>query len=137
MVNETKFRVRYEETDQMSIVYHSNYFIWFDIGRTEFLREIGVYYKELEELGVLLPVIDVGCKYLLPAKYDDEICIKTKLTKVRGVRVVLNYEVKCNGNTLALGHTEHAFVDKKLRPINLKKQFPNIWDKLIKSVSLE
>ncbi|WDV45206.1 thioesterase family protein [Clostridiaceae bacterium M8S5] len=137
MTNNANIRVRYEETDQMGIAYHSNYFIWFDVSRTEFLRKIGVNYKELEDLGVLLPVIDVGCKYLLPAKFDDEIIVQTKLVQVKGARIMLNYVVSHNGNTLATGYTQHAFVDKTLKPINLKKHYKEIYDRFIKSLTTE
>ncbi|WP_141706098.1 acyl-CoA thioesterase [Caloranaerobacter ferrireducens] len=136
MINETVIRVRYGETDQMGIVYHANYFVWFDIGRTEFFREIGMEYKTLEEKDVLLPVIDVGCKYIVSAKYDDEIIIRTKVTELKGVRLKFNYEIirKNDMVKLAEGYTAHAFVNSELKPINFKKKFKDIWDKLENSI---
>lgn len=132
MINETIARVRYGETDQMGIVYHANYFIWFDIGRTEFFRALGMTYKELEEQNVLLPVIDVGCKYLVSAEYDDEIIIRTSIGKLKGVKLRYDYEIIRTGDNklLAEGYTEHAFVDKDLKPINFKRKFRDIWDKI-------
>ena len=83
MGNTTSIRVRYQETDQMGVVYHGNYFTWFDIGRTEFFRNMGMVYTRLEEEGILLPVIEAQCRYIKPAKYDDEIIINTKLVKLK------------------------------------------------------
>lgn len=133
MVNETKIRVRYGETDQMGIVYHANYFVWFDIGRTELLRQIGLSYKELEDMNVLLPVIDVGCKYKSPALYDDEIIIKTKVSFLKGVKIRFEYEIHSD-KLLATGFTEHAFVDSNLKPINFKKKYKEIWDSIDKNI---
>ena len=134
MINETKIRVRYGETDQMGIVYHANYFVWFDIGRTEFLRSNGMSYKELEDMNVLLPVIDVGCTYKNPALYDDEIIIKTKVSELKGVKIKFEYEVFKEEKLLSTGFTEHAFVDNTLRPINFKKKFNEIWEMLSKNM---
>ena len=83
MINETIIRVRYQETDQMGVVYHSNYFIWFEIGRTEFFRQLDLEYKVMEENNILVPVVDVSCKYKVPAKYDDKIIIKTCISQKR------------------------------------------------------
>lgn len=132
MINETVIRVRYAETDQMGVVYHANYFIWFEIGRTAFFRSLNMNYGKLEDEDVLLPVIDVGCKYIVPAKYDDEIIIRTKLVKLKGVRLTYNYEIirKEDGEILATGHTTHAFVDKNLKPVNFKKNFKDVWNVL-------
>ena len=136
MVNETIIRVRYAETDQMGIVYHANYFTWFEIGRTEFFRAFEMDYKTLEENDVLLPVIDVGCKYIFSAKYDDEIIIKTRVTSIKGIKLKFNYEIyrKSDNVLLAEGYTLHAFVTKQLKPVNFKKKFRSLWEKLNQSV---
>lgn len=136
MVNETVIRVRYAETDQMGIVYHSNYFVWFEIGRTEFFRSFNLDYKGLEDEDVLLPVIDVGCNYIVPAKYDDEIIIRTKLSSIKGVKIEFGYEIyrKRDDVLLAKGFTKHAFVDKNLKPINFRKKFKVLWEELKASV---
>ncbi|MTI65658.1 MAG: acyl-CoA thioesterase [Firmicutes bacterium] len=132
MINETTIKARYSETDQMGIIYHANYFSWFEIGRTEFLRSLGMEYKELENKDVLLPVIDVGCKYKVAAKYDDEIIIKTKLDNLKGVKIKFFYEIvrKKDDKLLAEGYTQHAFVDKDLKPVNFRKNFKEAWDRL-------
>ncbi|CCQ97974.1 Thioesterase superfamily protein [[Clostridium] ultunense Esp] len=128
----TSIRVRYEETDQMGVVYHGNYFTWFDIGRTEFFRKLNIVYGQLEEEGILLPVIEANCEYIMPAKYDDEIIICTKLVKLKGVRLEFGYTLyrKEDNTLIAKGRTIHAFVDKNLKPINFKKRYREIWDLL-------
>ncbi len=132
MGNTTSIRVRYKETDQMGVVYHGNYFTWFDIGRTEFFRNMGMVYTRLEEEGILLPVIEAQCRYIKPAKYDDEIIINTKLVKLKGVRLEFEYSIyrKEDNELLAEGRTVHAFVDKNLKPINFRKKYREIWDRL-------
>jgi len=136
MSNETKVRVRYGETDQMGIVYHANYFVWFDIGRTEFFRSLNMSYKELEDRNVLLPVIDVGCTYKISAKYDDEIIIKTRVESLKGVKLKFTYEIiRSNDNViLAEGYTEHAFVNKELKPINFKRKCNDDWEMLSNTI---
>lgn len=136
MVNKTDIRARYQETDQMGIIYHSNYFVWFDIGRTEFFRELGYDYKNLEDIGILLPVIDVGCKYKKAAKYDDEIIIETSIEKLKGVKLKFKYNIvrKEDKETLAEGYTLHGFVDKNLKPVNFKKKYNDIWNRLFQSI---
>lgn len=139
MINETIIRTRYEETDQMGVIYHANYFTWFEIGRTEFFRQLKMNYRELEEENILLPVIDVGCKYIQSAKYDDEIIIKTRLINLKGVKLEFKYEIirKVDNVLLAKGYTKHAFVNKELRPVNFKKKMPHVWDALNQSIEGE
>ncbi len=136
MINRTNIRARYAETDQMGIIYHANYFTWFEIGRTGFFRELKSNYRKLEEENVLLPVIDVGCRYIEAAKYDDEIIIITKLDKIKGVKLRFKYQVirKDDEKLLAEGYTEHAFVDKDLKPVNFRRKFKDIWLKLEETI---
>lgn len=134
----TTIRVRYKETDQMGVVYHGNYFTWFDIGRTEFFREFNMEYGNLEKVGVLLPVIEANCKYIIPAKYDDEIIINTKLVKLKGVRLEFEYTLvrKRDNALIATGNTVHAFVDRNLKPINFRKKYREIWGLLESKVEI-
>ncbi|MBS4537394.1 acyl-CoA thioesterase [Clostridium sp. D2Q-11] len=136
MSYKTTIRARYSETDQMGIIYHANYFNWFEVGRTEFFKNLGYSYKQLEELGILLPVIDVGCKYKISAKYDDEVIIETWIDKMKGVRIEFNYNIirKSDNALLAEGHTIHAFVDKDLKPVNFKKKYNDLWSKLYETM---
>lgn len=122
-VFETKIRVRYKETDKMGIVHHSNYYTWFEIGRGEYMRARGITYRQLEERGLLLPVIEARCFYKQPAKYDDEVIVRTYMAEFKGVRLRMEYEVirEEDGALLAKGYTVHAITDANLKPVNIKK----------------
>lgn len=109
--------VRYAETDMMGIVYHGNYLPWFEIGRTALLKEHGISYRELENAGFLLPVLEVGVKYLRPAYYDDELTIVTTLADKPLLRIELTYEVRRGDELLATARTAHAFIDREGRPV--------------------
>jgi acyl-CoA thioester hydrolase len=117
----TRVRVRYADTDQMGVVYYANYLVWFEIGRTEWLRDAGWNYREMEETGVTLPVIEAHCEYRQPARYDDEIEIRTTATLVTPVRLRFDYQaVRAAGGTLvAEGHTVHAALGTNGRPCRL------------------
>jgi acyl-CoA thioester hydrolase len=114
-------RVRYAETDKMGVVYHANYFTWFEIGRCELLRAIGRSYKEMEADGVGLPVIEAQCHYRAPARYDDELQVKTWGKLLSQARVRFEYEVNrpADGTVNAVGMTVHAAVDSTGRPCRL------------------
>ncbi len=112
-----KVTVRYAETDMMGIVYHANYLPWFEVGRTTLLKEIGVPYRQLEEEGFRLPVLEVSAKYLRPAVYDDTVEILTILREKPLLRIRLDYEVRRGDELLATGSTVHAFVDRSGRPV--------------------
>lgn len=135
MENSTTIRVRYKETDQMGVVYNGNYFTWFEIGRVEFLRSLGIRYLDLENMGIYTAVAEAYCKYIRPAKYDDEIVIKTKTRRLTDVRLEFEYSLyrKEDNELLATGHTVHAFVDKNIKPINLRKKYEDIWKLLNES----
>lgn len=130
---ESKIRVRYQETDKMGVVYHANYFVWFEVGRAEMIRTIGVTYKEMEEKGVLLPIIDASCSYKNSAKYDDEIIIRTKVASYNGFRLEFTYEAirVDDQKLLAVGNTKHVWVDKNYKPVRLEKVVPEIERKLL------
>lgn len=131
-INDAVVRVRYQETDQMGVAYHGNYYTWFEVGRSSFFRSLGYTYKQLDQEGIILPVIESSCSYKTAAKYDDELWIRTKIKNLKGVRIVFEYEIirKKDEELLAKGETIHAFVDKTLKPVNFKKRNPKIWDLL-------
>ena len=118
----TKLRVRYAETDQMSIVYYANYLVWFEIGRVELLRSVGLAYSQLEsDHRLILPVVDAHCRYRAPARYDDEILIEAWPSLVRESVVRFGYRIFRNANQkrkerelLAEGETAHVVCDEKL-----------------------
>ncbi len=120
-VRRTRVRVRYAETDRMGVVYYANYLVWFEVGRTEWLRQAGWTYREMERDGVSLPVIEAHCEYRQPARYDDEIEIATCGTLVTPVRVRFDYEMArgVDGTIAAVGHTVHAAVDTSGKPSRL------------------
>ncbi|NMB34795.1 MAG: acyl-CoA thioesterase [Firmicutes bacterium] len=131
--SETTLRVRYKDTDQMGVVYYANYFIWFEVGRSEFFRSLGMSYKYLEQNGILLPVIETYCSYKYPARYDELLKIVTRLHSLEVVKLGFQYEIM-NVETeklLARGETTHAFVNKQGKPVVLRKQNPFLW-RLIK-----
>ena len=113
----TQVTVRYAETDMMGVVYHGNYLPWFEIGRTTLLREQGLPYRQLEEDGFRLPVLEVAVKYLRPAVYDDTVTIVTTMRERPLLRIRLEYEVYRGEELLATGSTVHAFIDRSGRPV--------------------
>ena len=117
--NQTNIRVRYGETDQMGYVYYGNYAQFFEVGRVEWLRALGVSYKSLEDSGIMLPVIQLNINYMKPAKYDDLLTITTIMTKKPLVKIEFDFEVHNENNVLlTTGYTSLVFMDmKKNKPI--------------------
>jgi acyl-CoA thioester hydrolase len=117
-------RVRYAETDQMGVVYYANYFVWFEVGRTDLLRSEGWSYKEMEREGFSLPVVEAHCDYRQSAKYDDDIEIRTVGELLSPVRVRFAYELvrASDRASLAAGHTVHAVLDANGRPKRLPER---------------
>ena len=109
--------VRYAETDMMGIVYHANYLPWFEVARTQLLREQGFPYRQLEADGFRVPVLEVAAKFIRPATYDDTLTIVTTLKERPLLRIRIEYEVFRGEELLATGHSVHAFVDLKGRPV--------------------
>ena len=95
--HETRLRVRYAETDRMGVVYYANYLVWFEVARADLMRTLGWTYREMEESGVFLPVIEAQCEYRRPARYDDEIEIRTTGTVVSAVRMTFEYRIHIKG----------------------------------------
>jgi acyl-CoA thioester hydrolase len=108
--------VRYAETDMMGIVYHANYLPWFEVARTQLLRELGCPYRQLEADGYRIPVLEVAAKFLLPAVYDDTLTVVATMREKPAVRLRLDYEVWRGDQLLATGHSAHAFCDLAGRP---------------------
>ena len=117
----SRIRVRYAETDKMGVVYYANYFVWFEVGRTDLLRQSGWTYREMEIDGVALPVIEAQCTYRESAEYDDVIEVRTSGAMLSPVRVQFTYEVvrMADAATLATGTTVHATLDRNGRPCRL------------------
>ncbi len=111
--------MRYPETDQMGVAHHSHFLVWFEIGRTELLRAHGCTYADLEASGVWMPVIEVSCRYLSPARYDDELEVETILEDMTRVTATFSYRISRAGTQLATGATRHAATDEKGAPRRL------------------
>ncbi|MCX7709468.1 MAG: acyl-CoA thioesterase [Clostridia bacterium] len=129
MVIDTCFTARYAETDQMGIVHHSNYPIWFEAGRTEFFRNASIPNSQIEAMGILLPLTHMDCSFMSPAKYEDEIIVKTRIRSMTCARIEFDYQIFNSeyDRLLATGSTSHAWTDKSLIPLNIKKLQPEIW----------
>ena len=128
----TELRVRYGETDQMGVVYYGAYLDWFTEGRTDVLRRNGLSYRQWEERGVFLPVIEVGCRYLRPARYDDLLKVETRISELTPVQIRFDYRLGLDRDRLlAEGFTRHAFVGRDGKAMNLRKRHTDIWEWLI------
>ncbi len=137
-VGETTLKVRYQETDQMGVVYHANYLVWMEVGRGEYFEEKGIPYTMIEENKIFLPIIKVCCHYKSPAFYADTIKIVTSLISLRTVKITFRYEMfNQKGDLLATGETEQAFVNDSGKPVALKKQNPFLWEKLLEALQKE
>jgi acyl-CoA thioester hydrolase len=121
--------VRYAETDKMGVVYYANYFVWFEVARTDLLRHTGFSYRDMETEGCMLPVLEAHCQYRKPALYDDELEITTTGTWVSHVRVRFDYEVirLADAAVLADGHTVHASLDLSGKPMRLPDRVRRIF----------
>ncbi len=118
----------------MGIVHHSNYSVWFEAGRTDFLKQTGVTYSRVEARGVMLPLYEITCRFISPARYEDEIAVITSVKALTRVRLIMSYQV-VNVETnalLATGETMHAFTDRNMKPINAEKAIPDVYAHLEK-----
>lgn len=126
--HEARLRVRYAETDQMGVVYHANYLVWMEIGRVEYVRSLGVNYKDLETEGFYLSVVATNCRYLSPARYDQEIVIATQLLNTNPRVVEFGYEIRLAGDRklLAEASSRHLWLSRDWRPTRLPAQYQQI-----------
>ena len=125
--NIIKFRVRYGETDQMSFVYHGNYAQYFEMGRTEWLRDLGITYKNMEESGIMLPVISLNINFMKPGKYDDLLTLKTTLVRKPSARIEFDYEIRNEKDELlTTANSTLVFVNMKTnRPMKIPDSILN------------
>lgn len=131
--SDTFFIVRYAETDQMGIVHHSNYPIWFEAGRTDLIKKAGLPYSEIEKSGIMLPLIELNCKYISASRYEDEVRVHTTLKEFTKTRIIFSYQTYVNGGDkpVAMGETYHAWTNTQLKPVNLEKTAPLIYKLLM------
>lgn len=129
----TKLKVRYAETDQMGIVHHSNYYVYFEAAREDFIAGAGISYKDMEDMGIMMPIMETQCRYLKGAKYGDSLIIETTLEELSGVKVVLAYKVirEMDNILISKGKTVQTFVSRDtFKIMNIKKSNPEIFEKL-------
>jgi acyl-CoA thioester hydrolase len=127
---ETTVRVRYAETDQMGVVYYGNFFVWFEIGRVELLRQMGFAYKEMEQKDdSYIVVAEAHCRYLRPARYDDRLCIRTRVAGARSRTMRFAYEIlhEATGQLLATGGTTQVICNRKGRPKILPAKYRKLF----------
>ena len=119
-------RVRYAETDQMGVVYYANYLVWMEVGRVEYCKSVGFSYEEMErEDGIFLAVSEARCRYLYPARFDQDVTIETTLSGAHARMVSFAYEIRSteDGRKLATGETKHVFVGRDLKPVRLPEKY--------------
>lgn len=129
-VNETRLRVRYAETDQMGVVYHSNHLIWFEVGRVELMRQMGFSYRDMErEDGRYIAVVEATCRYRSPVYYDEEVLVRTQIKKVRDSVIIFKYELARaeNGTLLAEGETTHIVTDSEMKVSTLPDKYLRVF----------
>jgi acyl-CoA thioester hydrolase len=130
VVNESRIRVRYAETDQMGVVYHANHFIWFEVGRVELLRQLGFSYRDMErEDNCFIAVVDARCRYKAPVRYDEEILVRTWLRNIRESLIHFGYELVRveDGALLAEGETTHIVADAEMRKAALPEKYMKVF----------
>lgn len=125
---ETLIRVQYFDTDKMQVVHHANYIKYFETARTEYFRDKGLAYSEMEKHSLQIPVLGVSCKYHEPAVYDELVAVSCRMVKLGPASMEFDYEVR-NADTGKLhvtGHSRHGIVNSEYRPVALKKAFPEV-----------
>ncbi len=135
----TPIEVRYQETDQMGVVYHANYLVWFEIGRTKFIESLGLNYAEMEKENVVSPVLDANISFKKPIRYGEKAYVETWLEQYDGLRTVYGYYIKNETDDIAvIGTTKHVIVKRDtFRPLSLRKSFPEWHEKYLQHIEGE
>ncbi|MEE0945014.1 MAG: thioesterase family protein [Clostridia bacterium] len=129
MTTTTVLEVRYAETDMMGIMHHSRYYPWFEVARTEFIKQVGMTYSKMEKMGVMIPLTETQAKYISGLKYEERAEVSCTLFELSAARCGFKYTVKrlSDGKITTTGITRHGFVDREFKAINLKKKFPELY----------
>ena len=137
MISKSIVIVRYAETDKMRIVHHSVYPIWYELARTDLSKQAGFPYSKMEEEGLMLPLVELNCKYYSPAYYGDELIVTATVSKLTPARIVFSYEVYRPGENKPIntGYTVHAIVNTDMKPVNSKKLYPRIYEAMEKMMN--
>jgi len=120
--HETEIRVRYQESDNMGVVYYANYLVWFEIARTEYFRSMGLVYRKLEDKGIYLMVASVTCQYKSPAKYDDVVKVRSWVPELKNSSLKFEYELSVGDRLVAKGESIHVFTNDKGRPVRIPEE---------------
>lgn len=135
MLTKTKIVARYAETDQMGVIHHAVYPVWFEVARSEFIKAaIHISYAQLEAMGVMTPLAELTCRYRVPAHYEDELTVETRIANLTPARIAFAYVVRrdADGAELCHGTTMHGWVDTKtFRAINMKKHYPELLGRML------
>src|ERR1051325_3289344 len=125
LIAESRVRVRYAETDQMGVAYYANYFVWFEVGRSQFCRECGFSYRDMEkETGLFMIVAEAHCRYKTPARYEDELIIHARVEELTRRTLRFGYEIKrADGALVATGHTLHVLINSEGRPSSFPERY--------------
>lgn len=126
-ISTKEIEVRYAETDQMGVVYHANYLVWMELGRTSLIKELGFNYAEMEKDGIISPVMDIQASYKKPLRYGETATVKTWIEEYDGLRVIYGYEIlAADGEVAVTGESKHVCVKKdSFRPISIKRKYPD------------
>jgi acyl-CoA thioester hydrolase len=126
---ETRIRVRYQETDNMGVVYYANYLVWFEVARTEYLRSFRISYRELEGKGLYLMVVSASCQYKYPARYDDIVTVQSRITAMKNSSLTFEYNALIGDRLIATGETTHVFTNKDGRPVRIPEDIRKLFSK--------
>jgi acyl-CoA thioester hydrolase len=132
-------RANYYETDKMGIIHHSNYIRWFEEARIHYMEEIGCPLKEVEDMGIMIPVLSVDCQYKTMVRYGDTVNIYTKITRFTGVKMTVSYRVldSESGELRCTGETGHCFLNADYRPVRMKREYPELYEIFMSHVAVE
>ena len=119
-------RISYRDTDKMGVVYHANYLVFFEMGRTELLRKLGYSYDKMEQKGMFFPVVNAQCNFHSPAKYDDVITVETRIIELKNVTITFGYKIKLDGKLLVSGSTKHPMVNKNFKPARIPQNLKEL-----------
>lgn len=125
--HETEIRVRYQETDNMGVVYYANYLVWFEVARTEYLRAFGIAYTDLEKKGIYLIVASASCRYRSPARYDDIVRIKTWISEKGRTSLKFEYKIHVAERLIATGESVHVFTNKSFKPTRIPEEIEKLF----------
>jgi len=125
----TEIRVRYQETDNMGVVYYSNYFVWFEVGRTEHMRSLGMPYTDLEKKGLFMMVASASCQYKSPARYDDIVRIETRIPEIRNSSLKFEYRLSVGERLIATGESVHVMTNEKGRPVRISPEIKELFSR--------